>query len=271
MQQNKSTIPVGNRPHHFLIRALSGVATLAVLTTACARAITSISTVAQPIIQAITETPFVTNTSLSPTATLMPATATPTMLVPTVTPTPLRIAALNPYLIGVGEHGAMICLKPDQTQQLKGLVFTASISQSGTVIDSNISAENISPNRICFEMIDARYKLGVSVKVEVNAKASSFTLDNAKQTVDLGNYGVINSKGKLDNYPFLTYIYPPELGLKIVELFSYGNVNKGFHPAIDFTPFVNSTYPSLKDVPVLSPITGYVFQVGMDDPDISWI
>jgi hypothetical protein len=115
--------------------------------------------------------------------------------------------------------------------------------------------------------MDAKYVLGKPVQVELKATAHGITVENHKQTVELGNYGVLNQAGNLDHYPFLTYIYPIEIdSMLLVKIFIPGRCDEGFHPALDFSPNTNATYPQLTEIPVLSPVTGQVFQVGMDDP-----
>jgi hypothetical protein len=196
-----------------------------------------------------------------PTATLTPE--------PTATPTPLILGSLNPYLVGVGEHGAMICLKPDDPTQSEQIVLTANISQDGKVLDRNVLAENKEENGLCFEVMDARYVLEKPVSVELNATATGVMVENGKQTVDVGNYGVLNQAGNLDHYPFLTYIYPVEIdSMHLVKIFIPGSCDEGFHPALDFSPNTNATYPDIQQIPVLSPVTGKVYQVGMDDPNL---
>jgi hypothetical protein len=186
---------------------------------------------------------------------------------PTRTPEPLVLGAVNPYLVGIGEHGAMVCVKLDNQQQIEGLVIKANISQTGKILDRDVISEKTETNGTCFEILDAKYIPGQPVSIEINAISPGIRIKDGTQITNLGEYGVINPDGNWDHYPFLKYIYPDELGLQIVELYRYGNVNDGFHPAIDFTPFVSSTYKTLKDVPVSSPVSGKVFQVGMDNPD----
>ena len=201
-----------------------------------------------------------------PTGTLTPeptGTFTPE---PTPTSIPLILGPLNPYLVGVGEHGAMVCLRPEDPDKLNGVTLQANIIQFEKVVERIVSVETIGEFGLCFEVVDAKYTIGQVVSIEIKVNSPDVRIEDIGTRTNLGEYGVVNRDGNRDHYPFLKYIFPEELGLQIVELYRYGNVMDGFHPAIDFTPFVNSNYATLENIPVYSPVTGKVLQVGMDDP-----
>ncbi|MFH0875066.1 MAG: hypothetical protein V1859_03950 [archaeon] len=142
-----------------------------------------------------------------PTAT--PTTApTATAVPPTATPAPVYLPQLSAYLIGVGEHGAMVCLKPASAAQLEQIVLTANISQGGSILDRSVSAQDMGANGSCFEVVDAMYKPGLPVSVEVNASAQGRTVQNGKQVVDVGKYGLLDKKtGLWMPYPWINYLF----------------------------------------------------------------
>ena len=178
--------------------------------------------------------------------------ATPTYtLEPTATNTvipTLVIPDLNPYLTGVGEHGAMICLNPTDDSQLDQLVLKANISQNGTTLDKNITAEIIEGNGSCFEAIDAKYQVGTPVSVEVNATATGKQVENGTQLVDVGNF---------DWFPFLNWIYGDSPLNTNPSRIVFPNPT---HPnAYDLQP-INTSFPDGLNHPVYSPCDGQIIR-----------
>ena len=223
--------------------------------------------------QQYTQQPAADNTSIPTHTATFALTDTPTpqptaTCPPTATPTrvPIDLSDIGPHLLGVGEHGAMICLTPDNP--IPGLDYSllkANISQDGSPIERNISSQNMGENGTCFELLDANYNVGSPVSLLLNVTGRQGSVIN--NSFELGLYGVLNQISVLDHYPFLRYIYPGEIdSMYLVKIFIPGRSDQGYHPALDFSPNTNSSYPSLADIPVLSPVTGKVFQVGMDDP-----
>ena len=108
---------------------------------------------------------------------------------PTFTTMPLVVAALNPYLIGIGDHGAIICLRPDQPEQLESLSITATILQNESTIEHNVESQQINGFGTCFEMLDTRYAIGLNVKVELKINEKENGIENNSQISELGSFG----------------------------------------------------------------------------------
>ncbi len=174
---------------------------------------------------------------------------------------------MDPKVVGVKEHGAMVCINSDISDQLEKVELSADIGQEGKFLDQNVKAQYMDDMGNCFEVMDAKYHLGVPVSVKI--RANDIKNENVEeQDYEIGKYGLLNPKGNLDHYPFLSYIFPIEINsMYLVKIFIPGRSDQGYHPALDFSPDTNSSYPVLQDIPVLSPVKGKVMQVGMDDPN----
>jgi hypothetical protein len=194
-------------------------------------------------------TPAPTSTSTSTPTSTSPPTATQTYT-PTSTYTPVPtivIDALNPYLTGVGEHGAMICLNPADSSQLDLIVLKANISQNGKILDRNVPAENMDENGTCFEALDAKYQVGVTVSVELNATGRyGIAIENSKQVSEIGNFEWI---------PFLRWVYGDSPLNTNLDRLGFPSLN---HPnSYDLQP-LNANFPDGLNHPVYSPCDGEI-------------
>jgi hypothetical protein len=106
----------------------------------------------------------------------------------TATPAPLILGELNPYLVSVGEHGAMVCIKPDYPEQLEGIVLKANIIQLEKTLDRNVGLENMGEHGSCFEVIDAKYQIDVPIHVELSATSTEKPIENGRQISELSPF-----------------------------------------------------------------------------------
>jgi len=191
---------------------------------------------------------FLTSCSPSPEAlaTQPAAVWTPTPQ-PTYTPQPLILENFTSEIEGVGEHGNMACITyQGNKHDLEGLTITADISQGINVLDANVSLVSIN-EKDCFEMVDAKYKLGIPVDIEINVTvANGIAIENCKQTSEIGIF---------DWNPFLRWIFGDSpLNTKSNRL-GFPCVN---HPnAYDLQP-LNANFPDGLNHPVYSPCDGKI-------------
>jgi len=199
-----------------------------------------------------------------PTDTLQPTNTRTPEPIDTPTPVSITLSNFNPSLVGVGEHGAMICIIYQGTvSDIEGITLKADIGQTGKVLDRAVTAETIE-NKTCFEMLDAKYTLGKTISLTINATARGKILQNDEQRTMLGNYGLVDDKtGEIKPYPFIHPLFS-ESDVPNGKSLVIGDHYKKDHKQYAFDLFIsqNEISPGIEGTTIRMPFTidmvGYV-------------
>ena len=180
-------------------------------------------------------------------------------LAPTATlkPTPMILSGFIGSIEGIGEHGNMICVVYEgDEQELSNLSLFVNIFQEDILIETNIEAENIL-ERLCFEMVDAKYIVNKPVSIEIIAVKGDLEIRNNNQVLEIGIYELSS---------FLNWFFGEGgIGGKV------SLPSKSHEDAYDFAPKSSDKYPNGEGHPVYFPSNGILITTERgpkNNPDI---
>jgi len=159
---------------------------------------------------------------------------------PTLTPEQLILSDVTGKIEAIDEHGNMVCTNLNEKPNWSKYEIEISIYQKGILVEKNIEAEEID-GKICFEMIDARYKVNQPVSIEFFAIKDQ-NIQQSLNPVEIGNYELV---------PFLNWFFADGgIGNK-VSVPSHAHKD-----AYDFAPTDSAEFPNGIGHPVYLPSNG---------------